>query len=91
MLRYQTQELLVCSRDTNSLYYLMLIAAYSLAAVNFFLACVGVTQVTRILLYQRSLKDGSAQAVTDEAKDLANTVKGAAKDVVAKGENVFKS
>ncbi|KAL1970202.1 hypothetical protein VTN77DRAFT_5362 [Rasamsonia byssochlamydoides] len=42
-----------------------------LAAVNFFLACVGVVQVTRIFLYQRSLKDSSTEAAKDSAKAVA--------------------
>jgi len=33
---------------------------YLLAAVNFFLGCVGVIQVSRILAYQRSLKGETA-------------------------------
>jgi hypothetical protein len=52
-----------------------------LAAVNFLLAGVGVTQVTRILLYQRSQKTGSVEkAVEKDAKDVADTAKGVAKD-----------
>lgn len=52
-----------------------------LAAVNFLLAGVGVTQVTRILLYQRSQKTGSVEkAVEKGAKDVADTAKGVAKD-----------
>ncbi|KAI0600600.1 hypothetical protein F4775DRAFT_590158 [Biscogniauxia sp. FL1348] len=41
---------------------------YLLAAVNFFLGCVGVTQVTRIALWHRSQKNLPAAAV-EEAKD----------------------
>lgn len=52
-----------------------------LAAVNFLLAGVGVTQVTRILMYQSSLKTGSVEkAVKRDAKDVADTAKGVAKD-----------
>ncbi|KAL8640129.1 MAG: hypothetical protein Q9228_002911 [Teloschistes exilis] len=48
-----------------------------LAAVNFFLGCVGITQVTRILRYQQSVKAGTvAEAVEQDAKDAAQTVKG---------------
>lgn len=58
---------------------------YRLAAVNFFLGCVGVTQVTRILLYQRSVKDGSIDnIVEDTAKDIVESTKKASKDAVAK-------
>ncbi|KAL9131939.1 MAG: hypothetical protein Q9217_000219 [Psora testacea] len=45
-----------------------------LAAVNFFLACVGVTQVTRIFLYQRSQKTAtSSQVAESAAKDAKDT------------------
>lgn len=48
-----------------------------LAAVNFFLGCVGITQVTRIVRYQQSVKAGTvAEAVEQDAKDAAQTVKG---------------
>ena len=58
-----------------------------LAAVNFLLGCVGVTQVTRILLYQQSLKDKPVeQIVGDDAKDVVDTAKGVVKspDAAAK-------
>ncbi|KAI1500010.1 hypothetical protein F5X99DRAFT_387918 [Biscogniauxia marginata] len=46
---------------------------YLLAAVNFFLGCVGLTQVTRIALYHRAQKNllpsSSAAAAADEVKD----------------------
>ncbi|MCJ1258155.1 Mitochondrial pyruvate carrier 2 [Lignoscripta atroalba] len=52
-----------------------------LAAVNFFLGCVGVTQVTRILLYQQSVKNGTLSEVAErDAKDVTDTAKGIAKD-----------
>ena len=52
-----------------------------LAAVNFLLAGVGIAQVSRILLWQRSVKDGSMQtAVEQDAKDMAETAKGVVKD-----------
>jgi len=42
----------------------------SLAAVNFFLGLVGVTQVTRIMLWQQSQKKkASVPAVVEDAKD----------------------
>jgi mitochondrial pyruvate carrier 2 len=51
-----------------------------LATVNFFLFCVGATQVSRIIVYRQSLKGTST---TDEAKDVvkeeAKVVQGAAK------------
>ncbi|MCJ1368692.1 Mitochondrial pyruvate carrier 2 [Acarospora aff. strigata] len=52
-----------------------------LAAVNFFLGCVGVTQVTRILLYRRGLKDTTiAQEAKENLKDASLTAKGIAED-----------
>ena len=55
-----------------------------LAAVNFFLGCVGVVQVSRILTYQRSQKGVNTQEVIkDDAKDVKDTVVGAAKEAGA--------
>ncbi|KAG8528719.1 uncharacterized protein KY384_006406 [Bacidia gigantensis] len=52
-----------------------------LAAVNFFLACVGVTQLTRIAMHERSQKNASAgQLVEDAAADTKNTAESIAKD-----------
>lgn len=53
-----------------------------LATVNFFLGCVGVMQVTRILTYRRGLKG--------ETKDIKETAKGVVEDVGAKVEKVIK-
>ncbi|MCJ1408404.1 hypothetical protein MMC19_002479 [Ptychographa xylographoides] len=54
-----------------------------LAAVNFFLGCVGVTQVTRILMYQQSLKNGSISTVVgDDAKDITDTARDTGHDAV---------
>ena len=45
-----------------------------LAAVNFFLACVGITQLSRIFLYQRSVKNSDSTAVIKEdARDLKDS------------------
>ena len=53
----------------------------SLAAVNFFLCCTGVTQVTRIFLYQKSIEGLSAEEIAEkDAREAAETVKGIAKD-----------
>lgn len=43
-----------------------------LASVNFLLFCVGTTQVSRVLSYQKSLKgtDGVVDAIKGEGKDL---------------------
>lgn len=54
---------------------------YSLAAVNFFLGCVGVTQVSRIFLHQQSLKNETAGEVAkDSAIDAKDTAKGIAQN-----------
>lgn len=77
--RYQTAEPSV--RIDNSLVLLQFETNNSrrLAAVNFFLGCVGVTQVTRILIYQRSQKAASAAHIAEtDVKDVANNVKGIA-------------
>ncbi|KAI9809301.1 MAG: hypothetical protein M1825_002592 [Sarcosagium campestre] len=50
---------------------------YLLAAVNFFLGCVGTVQVTRIISYQRSIK---GKSIGDEAagagKEVGENIKG---------------
>lgn len=62
---------------------------YRLAAVNFFLGCVGVVQVSRIFMYRRSLEGGSAVAA---AKDIEHEVVDNVKAVAKKtGEAVKKS
>ncbi|KAL6721877.1 hypothetical protein ACLMJK_000982 [Lecanora helva] len=48
-----------------------------LATVNFFLGCVGVAQVTRIFMYQRSLENKSVgQIAKEDAKEVVGTAKG---------------
>ena len=70
-------DILLQSREGNG----ELTPGDRLAAVNFLLAGVGVTQVTRILLYQSSQKTGSVEkAVEKDAKDVAATAKGVVKD-----------
>ncbi|KKK21830.1 hypothetical protein AOCH_003209 [Aspergillus ochraceoroseus] len=61
---------------------------YLLAAVNFFLGCVGVAQVTRIFLYHRSLEGSSKEAVKDMEHEVADAAKAAATKA---GEIVKKS
>lgn len=52
-----------------------------LAAVNFFLGCVGVVQVTRIMLYEQSVKNASVGQIAEkDAKDVAGTARGVAED-----------
>ncbi|KAB8228154.1 hypothetical protein BDV23DRAFT_167490 [Aspergillus alliaceus] len=55
---------------------------YLLAAVNFFLGCVGIVQVGRIYNYRRGL-EGSA---TEAAKSMEHEVVDSAKEVVVKTE-----
>lgn len=50
----------------------------SLAAVNFFLGCVGIVQVSRIVMWQRSVKgDAASELVQQDAKDAVRTAKDA--------------
>lgn len=49
----------------------------SLAAVNFFLGCVGVVQVSRILMYRRSLAGSSQEAIKDMEHDITGSAKSA--------------
>ncbi|KAI4163561.1 MAG: hypothetical protein LQ342_002833 [Letrouitia transgressa] len=61
-----------------------------LATVNFFLATVGIVQVSRILLYQQSVKNSTLSEVAESntkdaaetAKSIAENPKGAAKVAV---------
>lgn len=55
----------------------------SLAAVNFFLGCVGTVQVSRIYLYKRSV-EGSAGAA---AKDMEHAFTDATKSIGKKTED----
>ncbi|PWY83421.1 UPF0041 domain protein [Aspergillus heteromorphus CBS 117.55] len=59
---------------------------YLLAAVNFFLGCVGVVQVTRIFNYRRSLKDSPVETV----KELETEVVDQAKAVASEAEAAVK-
>ena len=62
-----------------------------MAAVNFFLGCVGVTQVTRILLWQQSQKGATAaQVVEEDAKDVASTAEGISEDPERAAKNAVK-
>ncbi|KAI9768971.1 MAG: Mitochondrial pyruvate carrier 2 [Geoglossum simile] len=54
---------------------------YLLAAVNFFLGCVGTVQVSRIFLYRRSAKEA---AVVGDAVNVTEEALGQAKGVVDK-------
>lgn len=66
----------------------MLTAYYSLAAVNFFLGCVGITQVTRILMHQRSNKKNPyLHMVQDDGHDVVGAVKGVVKEAEVAAKN----
>ncbi|KAJ5439058.1 mitochondrial pyruvate carrier 2 [Penicillium daleae] len=58
-----------------------------LAAVNFFLGCVGVVQVSRIFMWQRSQTGSSLEA----AKELEHEAVDSAKAVVVKTESAVKA
>ncbi|MCJ1486039.1 Mitochondrial pyruvate carrier 2 [Schaereria dolodes] len=61
-----------------------------LAAVNFLLGCVGFTQVTRILLYQRKVKNGTiTKAAEDDAIDAIDTAKDIARDTAGAAEDTM--
>ncbi|KAL8822444.1 MAG: hypothetical protein Q9191_006823 [Dirinaria sp. TL-2023a] len=52
-----------------------------LAAVNFLLAGVGITQLTRIYMYQKSLENGSlAQVAEKDAQEVVGVAKDVTKD-----------
>lgn len=40
--------------------------------MNFFLGCVGVVQVSRIVLYKRSLKNGTVENASESLSELAS-------------------
>ncbi|KAF2447356.1 UPF0041-domain-containing protein [Karstenula rhodostoma CBS 690.94] len=61
-----------------------------LATVNLFLFLTGATQTTRILMYQRSVKDAESQAEA-EGKALKDDIKDVANTAQAKVEKVVKS
>jgi hypothetical protein len=52
----------------------------SLAAVNFFLGCVGVIQVSRILAYQQSIKGKTPVQNHEAVKDSAGVTAEGVKD-----------
>ena len=82
MLHYKTEESLVRTfqKPDDCLLEMKSDLHCRLAAVNFFLGCVGVTQVTRILMWQKSQEGISAGKVAEQdAKDITNTVGAIAK------------
>ena len=64
---------------------------YRLAAVNFFLGCVGVTQVARIVMYQQELKkSGISQVAESNAKDAVDTAKSITQDPEGAAKNAMR-
>ncbi|KAL8870600.1 MAG: hypothetical protein Q9174_003394 [Haloplaca sp. 1 TL-2023] len=63
-----------------------------LAAVNFFLGCVGVTQVTRILMWQQSVKAGTAvtETIEQDAKNAVQTLEGTAENPEARAKSAIQ-
>ncbi|KAH7064909.1 hypothetical protein B0J12DRAFT_638367 [Macrophomina phaseolina] len=63
-----------------------------LAAVNFFLGCVGLIQTSRILLYRSSLKgDSVGQEAKEAAKEEGATGKKILEDPVGAAKNAAKN
>lgn len=60
---------------------------HRLAAVNFFLGCVGVVQVSRIYMWRKS-QEGSA---TEAAKDMEQDVADSAKAIATQAKGAVKS
>lgn len=56
---------------------------YRLAAVNFFLGCVGAVQVSRIFSYRRSLEGSSKEALKEMEHEVVEPVQNAAHKVEA--------
>ena len=57
---------------------------FRLAAVNFFLGCVGITQVTRILLWQRSQTGSTKETLKEDTAGIKDAAVGAVKEVESK-------
>ncbi|GES63089.1 UPF0041-domain-containing protein [Aspergillus terreus] len=56
---------------------------YLLAAVNFFLGCVGVVQVGRIVNYRRSVEGSTKEALKDVEHEVVDSAKATAAKVEA--------
>jgi hypothetical protein len=61
-----------------------------LATVNFFLFLVGATQTTRIVMWQRSVKNVEGEAKA-EGKKIGDGLKKAGENVKVEAEKVVKS
>lgn len=63
-----------------------------LATVNFFLFCVGATQVTRIIMWRRSAEGRSTLAEAQTlAKEEGKTLEGVVKDPVGTAKQAVKA
>lgn len=63
-----------------------------LATVNFFLFCVGTTQVTRVFLYRQTAEYKSAAAEAKQmAKEEGEVVEGVVKDPVGAAKQAVKT
>ena len=62
-----------------------------LASVNFFLGCVGLTQVTRIFLYRQSAEgQTTGETVKEAAVEMKESAVGAAKEGAEKVKNTTR-
>ena len=64
--------------------------SYSLAAVNFFLGCVGLVQVSRIFLWQRSQEGSSMKAAKQLEHEAVESVKAVASEVESTAKTAGK-
>ena len=59
--------------------------------MNFLLGCVGVVQVSRILMYRQALKNGTiTELKDDEVKDMKDTAKDVAEEARGKAKAALK-
>ncbi|OJD23278.1 hypothetical protein ACJ73_05373 [Blastomyces percursus] len=61
-----------------------------LAAVNFFVGCVGFTQVTRIFLHRRAVDGSAREALKDMAHEATDPAKAAVIKAEQKAEELIK-
>ena len=70
-----------------AIYFILYCRAFanpcSLAAVNFFLGCVGVVQCSRIFLHHRSQKGSSAEAAKEMEHEVVDPAKKLGKEAEA--------
>lgn len=97
VLHHQAPKLAVCSQISRHLTHIYRVHVarvklfglmsyldqYSLAAVNFCLFLVGTVQVSRILLYQQSIK-GTEGAIKSLEQDIVDSAKSVEKKIEQK-------